>query len=51
MVVIEHDMDVAFQIGEQFTIMNQGQVVIEGVADTIRSNPDVQAIYLGEADL
>lgn len=50
-VAIEHDMDVAFEIGEWFTIMNQGQVLVEGAADVIRNNPEIQAIYFGEDDL
>jgi branched-chain amino acid transport system ATP-binding protein len=50
-VVIEHDMDVAFEIGERFTIMNQGQILIEGTADTIRNHPEIQSIYFGEGDL
>jgi branched-chain amino acid transport system ATP-binding protein len=50
-VAIEHDMDVAFEIGEWFTIMNQGQVLVEGTADVIRNNPEIQAIYFGEDDL
>jgi branched-chain amino acid transport system ATP-binding protein len=48
--VIEHDMDVAFEIGERFTIMNQGAVVIEGKAEEIRANAEIQAIYFGEAE-
>lgn len=48
LVAIEHDMDVAFEIGERFTIMNQGQVLVEGPADVIRNNPEIQAIYFGE---
>jgi branched-chain amino acid transport system ATP-binding protein len=50
-VVIEHDMDVAFEIGERFTIMNQGQVLVDGSAEVIRNNPEIQAIYFGEGDL
>ena len=49
--VIEHDMDVAFEIGDRFTIMNQGQVLMEGPADVIRSNPEIQSIYFGEDEL
>jgi branched-chain amino acid transport system ATP-binding protein len=48
--VIEHDMDVAFDIGERFTIMNHGRVVADGDADAIRNNAEIQSIYFGEAD-
>ena len=47
--VIEHDMIVAFEIGERFTIMNQGAVVAVGTAADIRANAEIQSIYFGEA--
>jgi branched-chain amino acid transport system ATP-binding protein len=43
-------MDVAFDIGERFTIMNHGRVVADGDADAIRNNAEIQSIYFGEAD-
>jgi branched-chain amino acid transport system ATP-binding protein len=49
--VIEHDMDVAFEIGERFTILNQGQIVAEGDAQAIRKHPEIQSIYFGEGDV
>lgn len=49
-IVIEHDMAVAFEIGERFTIMNQGRILVEGAADAIRNNPEIQSIYFGESD-
>ena len=48
--VIEHDMDVAFEIGERFTIMSQGRVIADGDAEAIRNNAEIQSIYFGEAD-
>jgi branched-chain amino acid transport system ATP-binding protein len=48
-IVVEHDMDVAFRIGESFTIMNEGGVVAEGTAESIRANPEIQSIYFGDA--
>jgi branched-chain amino acid transport system ATP-binding protein len=48
--VIEHDMDVAFEIGERFTIMNQGRVVADGDAQAIRNDTEIQSIYFGEVD-
>jgi branched-chain amino acid transport system ATP-binding protein len=46
--VIEHDMDVAFEIGDRFTIMNQGKVIADGDAASIRTNPEIQSIYFGD---
>jgi branched-chain amino acid transport system ATP-binding protein len=48
--VIEHDMDVAFEIGERFTILHQGRIIADGSAQVIRANAEVQSIYFGEAD-
>jgi branched-chain amino acid transport system ATP-binding protein len=45
--LIEHDMDVAFALAETVTVLNQGQVLAEGPLDTIRANARVQEIYLG----
>ena len=47
-IMIEHDMSVAFEIGENFTVMNRGRVITEGDAAAIRSEAEIQTIYLGE---
>ena len=46
----EHDMDVVFSIAEKITVMHQGEVLAEGKPDEVRRNPDVQRVYLGEAE-
>jgi branched-chain amino acid transport system ATP-binding protein len=46
--MIEHDMDIAFDLADFVTVMNQGQVVVEGDVAAVRNNPIVVAIYLGE---
>ena len=48
LLLIEHDMDVAFELGEFFTVFHMGEVFAEGSSDQIRSNHKVQQIYLGE---
>ena len=48
MIVIEHDMDVAFEVGERFSILHQGRIVLDGTADEVRNSREIQAIYLGE---
>jgi branched-chain amino acid transport system ATP-binding protein len=47
--LIEHDMDVAFEIADRFTVFHQGKIVVEGTPQAIRENPRVAEIYLGEA--
>jgi branched-chain amino acid transport system ATP-binding protein len=44
----EHDMDVVFRIAEKITVLHQGQVLAEGTPAAVRSNPEVQRVYLGE---
>ncbi len=46
----EHDMDVVFSIAEQITVLHQGEVLAEGKPDDVRQNPEVQRVYLGEAE-
>ena len=45
--LIEHDMDVAFAFAERVTVLHQGRVMTEGSCDEVRANRDVQQIYLG----
>jgi branched-chain amino acid transport system ATP-binding protein len=45
--LIEHDMDVAFAFAERITVLHQGRVMAEGLRDEISVNPRVQQIYLG----
>ena len=46
----EHDMSVVFGTARTVTVMNQGRVLVEGTPDEIRSNPEVQKVYLGELE-
>ena len=45
--LIEHDMDIAFAFAERVTVLHQGRVLIEGPKDEVNANRDVQQIYLG----
>jgi branched-chain amino acid transport system ATP-binding protein len=45
--IIEHDMDVAFQIAERISVLHQGCLFAEGSIDEIRGNDRVQEIYFG----
>ena len=46
--LIEHDMNVVFRVSEIIRVMHQGKLIAEGKPDQIRSNDEVQRIYLGE---
>jgi branched-chain amino acid transport system ATP-binding protein len=47
--LIEHDMDVVFDLADRITVLNYGQVVDEGTPDHIRKSSVVREIYLGES--
>jgi len=46
-VMIEHDMDVAFDVADRIAVMHQGRVIAEGDEAAIRGNKQVSDIYLG----
>jgi branched-chain amino acid transport system ATP-binding protein len=45
--LIEHDMDIAFAFAERVTVLYQGRILTEGRKDEVSANPTVQQIYLG----
>jgi branched-chain amino acid transport system ATP-binding protein len=45
--LIEHDMDVAFEFAEKITVLYQGKFLTEGTKEEIKNNPVVHEIYLG----
>ena len=45
--LIEHDMDIAFAFAERVTVLHQGRVLVAGHRDEVSANPVVQRIYLG----
>jgi branched-chain amino acid transport system ATP-binding protein len=48
--MIEHDMDVAFGFAETVTVLEQGSVLFEGDKADVSANARVQQIYLGVHD-
>jgi branched-chain amino acid transport system ATP-binding protein len=47
--VIDHDMDLVFRFAERITVMVSGAVFATGSPGEIAANPDVRAVYLGQA--
>jgi len=45
--LIEHDMDVAFDIAEKITVLHFGSILAEGSPEQIKGNPKVTEVYLG----
>jgi len=49
LLVIEHDMDVVFEIAERITVLHDGNVIADGRRDEVKANPLVNEIYFGTA--
>jgi branched-chain amino acid transport system ATP-binding protein len=47
LLVIEHDMDVAFELTDRITVLHYGRVIADGFSREVKSNRIVQEIYLG----
>jgi branched-chain amino acid transport system ATP-binding protein len=45
--IIEHDMDVAFQVADRITVLHLGCLFAEGTPQEVRNNSRVQDIYFG----
>jgi len=45
--LVEHDIDRVFAIADNITVMNEGRVLLEGDAETVRGNAEVQRVYIG----
>jgi ABC-type branched-subunit amino acid transport system ATPase component/ABC-type branched-subunit amino acid transport system permease subunit len=46
----EHDMEVVFGSARTITVMHLGRVLTQGTPEEVRSNPEVQKVYLGELE-
>jgi len=46
-VLIEHDMDVALAFADRITLLNFGQVVLEGTRAEVTADPRTREVYLG----
>ena len=50
-VLIEHDMDLVFSFATRITVLVNGAVLTEGTPQAIAADPQVKAVYLGEAEV
>ena len=48
-ILVEHDMDVVFDLADRISVLHFGRVIAEGTPDEIRRNAEVQTAYLGGA--
>ncbi|RYG91007.1 ABC transporter ATP-binding protein [Loktanella sp. IMCC34160] len=47
MLIIEHDMDLAFDVADTITVLNYGEVVFDGAPNEARGSSLLREIYLG----
>ena len=45
--LVEHDIDRVFALADAVTVMNDGEVLVDGTVDDARNSPQVQAVYIG----
>ncbi len=46
-VLVEHNIDVVLSISNRISVLYYGEVIAEGNPEEVRSNPNVQEVYLG----
>jgi len=45
--LIEHNMDVVMELARRITVFDRGRILAEGTPEEIRTNAEVQRVYLG----
>ena len=49
LLLIEHDMDIVFDVADEISVLHFGEILESGPAERIRSSAKVQEVYLGMA--
>jgi branched-chain amino acid transport system ATP-binding protein len=47
MLWVEHDMQMVSDLSDRIVVLNQGEVIANGLPDQVRSMPEVIKAYLG----
>ena len=50
LLIVEHDMDVIFELAGRITVLDYGRVLLEGTPDEVRGSAEVRSRYLGVRD-
>jgi branched-chain amino acid transport system ATP-binding protein len=48
MILVEHDMTAVFALADRISVLIRGRVLITGLPDEVRADPQVVSAYLGE---
>jgi branched-chain amino acid transport system ATP-binding protein len=48
--LVEHDLDVVFELADRVTVLHLGRHLLTGTPDEVRASEEVQTAYLGAAD-
>jgi branched-chain amino acid transport system ATP-binding protein len=49
LLIIEHDMDVAFEVATEIAVLHNGELLAQGTREEIKGNSVVRDVYLGTA--
>ncbi|MFC4549435.1 MULTISPECIES: ABC transporter ATP-binding protein [Halorussus] len=49
--LVEHDMEIVFNVSDRIVVLNRGSVIAEGTPEEVRGDPDVQEAYLGGVEV
>jgi branched-chain amino acid transport system ATP-binding protein len=47
LLIVEHDMDVVFNLADSLTVLHLGEVLAEGSVSEIQANDKVREVYMG----
>lgn len=47
-VIVEHDMDVVFNVSQRIIVLHAGRIIADGTPDQIRNDNFVRKVYLGQ---